>query len=231
MKVMLADVDEVRLEAHRARLAGAGAHVASAVVDVGDPGQVESLADAAEQHLGPVDVICNNAGIVRSGYTWELSLADWDAVLRVNLMGVVHGIRTFVPRMLARGGEGHVVNVSSMSAVVPVLGINPYNASKAAVLSISEILQDELVAVGSAIGVTVVMPGRVITRLGKSAVDPEDADAEEEIRRSGVQLLEPDDIGRQTVAAIRSRQLHLFTHPGRVPDAVARFARITGGVG
>jgi NAD(P)-dependent dehydrogenase (short-subunit alcohol dehydrogenase family) len=228
MKVMLADLDGARLEAQRARLAGDGADVGSMVVDVGDPAQVESLADAADVRFGQVDVICNNAGIVRQGHTWELSLDDWEAVLRVNLMGVVHGIRTFVPRMLAQGGEGHVVNVSSMAAVVPVLDINPYNVSKAGVLAMSEILKAELVEVGSAVGVTVVMPGRVRTRLGMSPDEPGDAPADDVLlKQSGVQVIDPDDAGRQILAAVQADQLFLFTHPGRVADAVTRFARIT----
>jgi NAD(P)-dependent dehydrogenase (short-subunit alcohol dehydrogenase family) len=227
MKVMLADVDAGRLETQRARLEAGGAEVAAMIVDVGDGAQVESLAGAVVSRFGAVHVVCNNAGIVRRGRTWELSVADWDAVMRVNLMGVVHGVRSFVPRLLAQGDEGHVVNMASMSAVVPVLEISPYNVSKAGVLALSDILKAELAAIEAPIGVTVVMPGRVRTRLGMTPDDPGDGPPDDVLLQPGVQVLDPANVGRQVVDAIVADQLYLFTHPGRVADAVARFARIT----
>jgi len=225
MKVMLADVDERRLDEQRSRLEAEGAEVASAFADVGDPAQVEALADAVTSRFGAVHVVCNNAGIIRRGRSWELSLEDWDAVMRVNLMGVVHGLRTFVPRLLAQGGEGHVVNVASMAGVVPVLEIAPYDVSKAGVVALSEVLQGELRAAGAPVGVTVVMPGRVRTRLGMSPDQPGEA-PDETLGAPGV--IDPIDVGHQVVDAIRTGQLHLFTHPERVADAEARFDRITG---
>jgi NAD(P)-dependent dehydrogenase (short-subunit alcohol dehydrogenase family) len=225
MKVMLVDVDGSRLAHEEARLAASGAVVASSVVDVGDPAQVEGLASAVLARFGGVHVLCNNAGIVRPGRTWELPLAEWEAVLRINLLGVVHGVRTFVPLLLASGEEGHVVNVASMAAVVPVVGIGPYNVSKHGVLALSEVLQAELAAAGAPIGVTVVMPGRVPTRLGQPPGSP-DPDP------SLVPALQPDeldaaDVGAQVVDAVRRDKLHLFTHPDRMGEVVARFARIT----
>src|SRR5205823_5311540 len=136
-------------------------------------------------------------------------LADWERVLQVNLLGVVHGVRTFVPLLLAaaeRGEDGHVVNVASMAAVVPVPWIGPYNVAKHGVLALSETLQAELAATGAPVGVTVVMPGRVRTRLDlppddatTGAADDEDSPAEPE---AGV--LEPDEVGRQVVEAVRA---------------------------
>jgi NAD(P)-dependent dehydrogenase (short-subunit alcohol dehydrogenase family) len=223
MKVMLADVDATRLRAEEQRLSEAGADIASTVVDVADPAQVDGLADAALARFGGVHVICNNAGIIRPGRTWELPLEDWDAVLRVNLLGVVHGVRTFVPLMLASGDPGHVVNVASMAAVVPVPGIGPYNVSKHGVLALSEVLDAELVAAGAPIGVTVVMPGRVRSRLGRPAGAP---DADDDLPLQPGEI-DPHDVGRQVVDAVREGRLHLFTHPERIADARARFARIT----
>jgi len=225
MMVMLADVDEPRLAREERRLAASGATVATSVVDVGDSSQVDGLAAAVLARFGGIHVVCNNAGIIRPGRTWELPLADWEAVLRVNLLGVVHGVRTFVPLLLAGGEAGHVVNVASMAAVVPVAGIGPYNVAKHGVLALSEVLQAELVAAGAPIGVTVVMPGRVRTRLGGS---PDHPDPEP----SRVAPLQPGEIdaaevGAQVVDAIRGDRLYLFTQPDRVAEAVARFARIT----
>jgi NAD(P)-dependent dehydrogenase (short-subunit alcohol dehydrogenase family) len=226
MKVMLADVDAAGLAREEGRLAAAGATVASSVVDVGDALEVDGLADAVLSRFGRVHVICNNAGIIRPGRTWELPLADWEAVLRVNLMGVVHGVRSFVPALIASGAEGHVVNVASMAAVVPVPGIGPYNVSKHGVLALSEVLQAELAAAGMPIGVTVVMPGRVPTHLGQppGAPHPEPAPA----LQPGE--IDPAEVGVQVVDAVYRNQLHLFTHPDRIGDVVARFARITDSV-
>ena len=103
------------------RVAAIGDHRAHGVVcNVADPHAVETLADETLQRFDAIHLICNNAGIMRSGRLWEIALDDWEAVLGVNLMGVLHGIRTFVPRILEMGTEGHVVNVASMAAVVPV---------------------------------------------------------------------------------------------------------------
>src|SRR5262245_12333295 len=130
MRLMLADVDGDRLgrEVEALRAQGVDAH--GTVTDVSDADAVDRLAQATLDRFGTVHVVCNNAGVIRPGRTWELPLADWELVLRVNLLGVVHGVRQFVPIMLASGHEGHVVNVASMAAVVPVPGIGPYNASK-----------------------------------------------------------------------------------------------------
>ncbi|MGD9797675.1 MAG: SDR family NAD(P)-dependent oxidoreductase [Acidimicrobiia bacterium] len=224
-KVVLADLDTERLLAERARLASDGGDVVAVVTDVGDPDQVEALAEATIEAFGDVHVICNNAGVVRPGRSWELPLDDWDLVLGVNLLGVVHGVRSFVPRLLAAGHEGHVVNVASMAAVTPVPGIGPYNVSKHGVLALSETLHAELVAAGAPIGVTVVMPGRVRSRLGQAPGQPDPAPtAAPPAPEPGV--LEPADVGARVLDAIRDGRLHLFTHPERRADVAARFGRI-----
>jgi NAD(P)-dependent dehydrogenase (short-subunit alcohol dehydrogenase family) len=187
MRLVLADVDGAALAREAARIATAGAEVEAVVTDVGDAAAVEALGRAATARFGDVHLICNNAGIIRPGRSWELPLEDWERVLRVNLLGVVHGVRTFVPLLLEAGAgggdeghvvnlasagggdEGHVVNVASMAAVVPVPGLGPYNAAKHGVLALSECLHAELAATGAPIGVTVVMPGRVRTTRPRSA--------------------------------------------------------------
>jgi NAD(P)-dependent dehydrogenase (short-subunit alcohol dehydrogenase family) len=228
MKVMLCDVDEPRLAGQEHRLAALGATVASMVVNVGEAAQVDELAAGVLARFGDVSVICNNAGIIRPGRTWELPVSDWEAVLRVNLLGVVHGVRTFVPLLLASGHEGHIVNVASMAAVVPVVGIGPYNVSKHGVLALSEVLHSELAAAGAPIGVTVVMPGRVRTHLGRPPGTPDPEPSQVEPLQPGE--LDPAEVGAQVVDAILGNQLHLFTHPDRIGEVVARFARITGSV-
>ncbi len=145
MKVMLADIDAARLRVKEAQLSESGHEVATFVVDVTDPAGVDALADATLDRFGTVNVVCNNAGIIRRGYrTWELPLEDWRAVLEVNLFGVVHGLRTFVPILLESGQEGHIVNTASLASVTPVPELGPYNASKHGVLGLSEALDAEL---------------------------------------------------------------------------------------
>jgi NAD(P)-dependent dehydrogenase (short-subunit alcohol dehydrogenase family) len=221
MKVVMSDVDRTRLDREVVAL---GEDRATAIVcDVADPDAVEALAEQSYRRFGSVDVLCNNAGIIRGGTCWELPLADWDAVLGVNLRGVLHGIRSFVPRMLATGTEGHVVNVASMAAVLPVAGIGPYNVAKHGVLALSETLAMELSAAGAPIGVTVVMPGRVPSRLGRS---PESPDAPPS-PTLGPDELAADEVGRMIVDAVVQNRSFLFTHPERIPDVERRFARIT----
>jgi NAD(P)-dependent dehydrogenase (short-subunit alcohol dehydrogenase family) len=221
MKVVMADVDRARLEREVAAIGDDRAH--GVVCNVADPRAVETLADETLQRFEAVHLICNNAGIMRSGRVWELALDDWEAVLGVNLMGVLHGIRTFVPRILEVGTEGHVVNVASMAAVVPVPGIGPYNVAKHGVLALSETLALELSALGAPIRVTVVLPGRVPSRLGRS---PDEPDAP---KPAGLDpdMLAPEEVGRMVVDAVRTDRPYLFTHPERIPEVKARFARIT----
>jgi NAD(P)-dependent dehydrogenase (short-subunit alcohol dehydrogenase family) len=221
MTVMMTDIDEERLERE---IAGIGTDRAAGMVcDVADPVAVEVLADETFARFGAVHVVCNNAGIIRGGSAWELPLTDWEAVLGVNLWGVLHGIRAFVPRMLAAGTEGHVVNVASMAAVVPVAGIGPYSVAKHGVLALSETLDMELRAAGAPIGVTVVFPGRVPSRLGRPIDSPDEPAAS---------MLEPgvvaaEDIGRMVADAVVDQRMFLFTHPERIAEVEQRFARIT----
>ncbi len=222
MKVMMADIDATRLRAKEAQLSESGHEVATFVVDITDSAAVDALADATLERFGTVNVVCNNAGIIRRGYrTWELPLEDWRAVLEVNLFGVVHGLRTFVPILLDSGEEGHIVNTASLAAVSPVPELGPYNASKHGVLGISEALDAELRAAGASIGVTILMPGLVRTRIGQpsSAPDPEGP--------LDPGQMDPREVGTLTVEAIRENRLHLFTHPELIDMVKARFARIT----
>jgi len=220
MQLVLADIDSVRLETVAERLRSAGSKVEAVVTDVGDPDAVQALAERTMVRFGAVHLVCNNAGILRGGRVWELSLNDWDAVLRVDLMGVVYGLRSFVPLLLASGEEGHVVNVASMASVVPVPGIGPYNVSKHGVLALSETLQAELAQMGASVGVSVVMPGRVASRIGLGP----DASA---LAPTEPGVIEPAEVGRQVVAAVRHERLYVFTHPERIAEARQRFARIT----
>jgi NAD(P)-dependent dehydrogenase (short-subunit alcohol dehydrogenase family) len=217
----MADIDQVRLQ--RQVAAFDSDDVIGVICDVSDASSVGRLADETIRRFGAVHVICNNAGIIRSGRTWEISLADWNAVLSVNLLGVVHGVHAFVPLLLESRSEGHVVNVASMAAVVPVSGIAPYNVAKHGVLALSDTLRMELHDLGAPIGVSVVMPGRVPSRLGRAPGDPYEPPSDTD--EAG--MLPPEEVGRIVVEAVRTDRMYVFTHPERMPEVESRFARIT----
>lgn len=193
----------------------------SVPTDVTDPASVEALAAATVERFGAVHVIVNNAGGLAMGPAWELALEDWQRVFAVNLWGVVHGIRSFVPRLLAHDEPGYVVNTASMAGVMALPSLGPYVASKHAVVGATEVLALDLEAAGVAdrIGVSVVCPGYVPSRLGMDdrrgpVPDP----------RPG--HLSADDVAAAVRAAMAERRFHVFTHPGST-DLVAQRAAAT----
>jgi NAD(P)-dependent dehydrogenase (short-subunit alcohol dehydrogenase family) len=160
---------------------------------------------------------------MRAGRSWELSAEDWNTVLRVNLLAVIHGVRIFLPLILSTGQEGHVINMASMAAMVPVKGIGPYNVAKHGVLALSDTLKMELADAGAPVGVSVVMPGRVPSRLGRPPEDP----IEPSFDPNEPGLLPASEVGRIVVEAVREDRMYVFTHPERISEVEARFARIT----
>jgi NAD(P)-dependent dehydrogenase (short-subunit alcohol dehydrogenase family) len=163
MRVVMADVDEVTLSTHAARLTGEGAEVLAVTADVSDPDAVEQVGNAAVERFGKLHIAVNNAGVVNGGFSWEIPLEDWHRVLDIDLWGVIHGIRSFVPRILASGEEGHVVNTASMAAVLALGRLGPYTVAKHGVLGLSDVLRAELASLQAPIGVSVVMPGMIKT--------------------------------------------------------------------
>jgi NAD(P)-dependent dehydrogenase (short-subunit alcohol dehydrogenase family) len=163
MRVVMADIDEDNLRPQAARLAEHGAEVMAITVDVSDPDAVERVAEAAVERFGKLHVAVNNAGVVNGGYSWEIPLEDWHRVISIDLWGVIHGIRAFVPRILASGEEGHVVNTSSMAAVLALGRLGPYTVAKHGVLGLSDVLRAEFASLDAPIGVSVVMPGMIKT--------------------------------------------------------------------
>ena len=167
MKVVLADIEKAALDDVVAELGGAGVEAVGVPTDVSDGAAVEALRDAALERFGGIHVACNNAGVATGGRLWEQTVDDWKWVLGVNLWGVIHGVRTFVPVML-RQGEGHVVNTASMAGLTspPFMGV--YNVTKHAVVTLSETLHAELSMETADIGVSVLCPGWVKTRIGEA---------------------------------------------------------------
>jgi NAD(P)-dependent dehydrogenase (short-subunit alcohol dehydrogenase family) len=169
MNVVLADVQPELLDATVAELCGDGLEVTGVVTDVASWDSVAALRDRTLDAYGAVHVVCNNAGIGAGaeGRIWEHELNDWRWAIDVNLWGVIHGIKAFVPHMLERGGEGHVVNTSSGNGGVAPLSTTPqYSVTKAAVVTITEVLYAQLEEVGAPIGASVLFPGPHMLRTG-----------------------------------------------------------------
>jgi len=176
MHVVVADIEEASAQATAERVRAAGVRSVAVHTDVADPASVAALADRAFAEFGEVHLLCNNAGVLLFRPLAEMSLQDWQWLLSVNLFGVIHGIHSFLPRMLAQGGDGHIVNTASIAglAVGRVRNVGAYHASKYAVVGLSEALRTELEPVG--IGVSMICPGGVNTPLNADLKLPEGAD-------------------------------------------------------
>ena len=168
MKIVLADVDADALQQAAQALEKSGVEVLPVVTDVAKAEQVEALAEQALAAFGKIHVVCNNAGVMIGGLSWEAPLEDYEWVMGVNVWGVIHGIRTFVPILLEQEEPGHVINTASMAALasMPYTGI--YFMTKHAVMSLSETLYHELTLRGAKVGVSVLCPEVIATNIDKS---------------------------------------------------------------
>lgn len=220
--VVLADVEADALAAGVESVESAGGRASGMIVDVSDAATVDELAARTAAELGPVDVICNNAGVGVNGPLWQASLADWRWVLDVNLWGVIHGVRAFVPGMVERG-RGHVVNTASLAGLVSYPEMGVYNVSKHAVVTLSETLWHELKRDETGVGVTVVCPGLVNTRIieaDRNRPDRLRSDADQmtgssEERRAAAravydQAMSPDDLAAVVLDAVESDELYVI---------------------
>lgn len=201
-KVHAADIDGEKAETVASQLGGR-AHA----LDVSDPGAVEAFAEAVFDDDGAVDVLHNNAGIGHAGAVEDITLEEWQRVLGVNLMGVVHGVHYFVPRMLRQGRPAHVVNTASLAGLVPVADMAPYCTSKHAVVGLSESLNAELAPRG--IHVTAVCPGFINTAI----VDDAYLDGEFKGKRTQIKSFyerfgsSPDVVAEAVVDAVRRKKM------------------------
>lgn len=168
MRVVVADIDASGAESVADELRASGGAAVSAGCDVADSTAVGALADLAYETYGAVHVLCNNAGVFQGGWLWESTDEDWEWALGVNLFGILHGIRSFVPRMIDGGEWGHVVNTASVASFVSAATTGPYNVSKAAALMLTETLAKELAAVGAPIGVSALIPSATRTAIADS---------------------------------------------------------------
>jgi NAD(P)-dependent dehydrogenase (short-subunit alcohol dehydrogenase family) len=233
MSVAIGDIEPGALQATASALSARG-EVLAVVTDVSDPKSVDDLAAQVRDRFGAFHVVCNNAGVAgHLGLLWETPLEDWRWVLDVNLMGVIHGIRSFVPSLVAQG-TGHVVNTASLAAWLGVGGFAPYCVSKHGVLAISDALRRELGALQSGVGVSVLCPGLVNTslmtgdrnwpdRLGQPPADADDP-VSDGIRKVLVDGTTGGGVGpglaaAAVVNAIRANEFIVTTHPAEVVAA------------
>jgi NAD(P)-dependent dehydrogenase (short-subunit alcohol dehydrogenase family) len=241
MKLVLADVEAEPLAGVVTELEREGREVLGVPTNVADAREMDALGERALGRFGAVHVVCNNAGVGAGGLMWELSTQDWEFVLGPNLWGVIHGVRVFARHLVAQN-EGHIVNTASVAGLISVPGLGAYNVSKHGVVALSETLQAELRVLGSAVGVSVLCPGFVNTKIfepdrhrvrqGQERASAASLTAEQRLARArelGGTFLEPDDVALQVLEAIRARRFYVLTHPGTELAVQARLEAITKG--
>jgi len=237
MHVALGDVtdtSEVFAEVERK-----GVAALSMKLDVSRAQEVEAFAELIDQELGGAHVVCNNAGVSPLGAAWETSLGDWQWILGVNLWGVIHGVRSFVPRLIARN-QGHVVNTASVAGIINPPGSGAYNVTKHAVVALSETLHHDLRERNCAVGVSVLCPAYVPTGIADSernrptglepTVKSKETLAREALLKKAVASgrLSADDVAKAVVQAVKEERFYILTHP-RIKGAIgARMEDIIG---
>jgi len=243
MRVVLADIEEAALDAAVERILATGASAIGVVTDVSKADDVAALAERARSEFGGIHIACNNAGVFAGGLLWEESLADYQWMMDVNVWGVIHGIRTFVPIMLEQDTECHVVNTASMAGLtaMPFAGI--YHMTKHAVLGLSESLYHELELNSDKVKVSVLCPELIKTSIAtcdrnrppeySKPGDVLDTDARELVMDSineGVAGgIDPSVMADRVVAAIRSDTFYILSEDGWRDTANQRMDDIRAG--
>jgi NAD(P)-dependent dehydrogenase (short-subunit alcohol dehydrogenase family) len=224
MKVVLADVEVETLAKTVASLKDSGATVLAVHTDVSHARDVAALAQKTLEVFGAVHLLCNNAGVGTEAAIWESTLEEWEWVMGVNLWGVIHGVRAFVPLMLAQDTECHIVNTASMAGLISGPGLGAYKVTKHAVVSLSETLYHELAERGARVRVSVLCPGIVNTRIMESArnrpghlpsptpLGPASAARWEALRRLVPAGIPPVQVADAVFAALRKDQFYILTH-------------------
>ena len=238
LSIVLADVQTDALAAAEKRIGDLGVEVLSVRTDVSKEADVQALAAATLERFGAPQVVCNNAGVGGAGDPWFGPLATWDWVMGVNFWGVVHGVRAFLPHMLE--GGGHIVNTASIAGLYPVTAA-PYDASKHAVVALTESLHNTLLTMGSKVGVSCLCPGWVRTGISDSmrnwpselgeapAPSPLQAALSAHTRRVIQEGTQPAYVADLVVESVREGRFWVFPHPEFVEQAMQRFHAIGEG--
>jgi NAD(P)-dependent dehydrogenase (short-subunit alcohol dehydrogenase family) len=240
LHVVLADVDEAALDGAAATVAALGVDVLAVPTDVSQESAVQALAAATVERFGTAHVVCNNAGVASMADPWTGPLTSWEWVVGVNLWGVIHGVRAFLP-ILADQGEGHIVNTASIAGILP--GLTPaYDATKHAVVALTEDLYTSLAMTGLPVGVSVLCPGWVRTgimdsdrnwpaHLGERPPDAFGADIMgAHVRRAVDEGMTPDAVADLVADAVTGLRFWVFPHPDFVEVAERRWATIAEGL-
>ncbi|SFD54179.1 SDR family oxidoreductase [Paracidovorax konjaci] len=242
MRLVLADVQQDALDQAEAEMRAAGADVLARRVDVSDAAEMERLAADVRERFGAPHFVFNNAGVGAGGLVWENSVADWNWVLGVNLMGVVHGVRLFTPMMLDAARQdlawrGHIVNTASMAGLLTPPNMGIYNVSKHAVVSLTETLFQDLALVTDQVGASVLCPYFVPTGIGRSERNRPDAPASAPTRSQLIgQAMTDKAVGSGKVTAaevaqmvfdgIAANRFYLFSHPQALGNVQSRMESI-----
>jgi NAD(P)-dependent dehydrogenase (short-subunit alcohol dehydrogenase family) len=230
MSIMLADIEETALAAAVVDLQDRQIRVASVICDVTRRAAVEAAAVKTIETFGKVHVVCNNAGVGAGGPIDEIAHDEWAWVLEVNLMGVVYGLECFLPRLRAHGEGGYILNTASMAGLISMPTLEPYSATKYAVVALSEGWAAQLEPEG--IGVGVLCPGFVRTNIFSSRRNRPDrfggavsegGDFASELVKSGI---DPGHVGRRVLEGVQNNERYIFTHPQMRPYVEARFGAI-----
>ena len=242
MNVAITDVDSQALTKAKSVLSGSNARVLALQLDVTDRAQYEEVARRVEAELGNIHVLCNNAGVYRGGALDAVTYADWDWVMGVNVGGVINGLQVFLARMERHGEGGHVVNTASMAGITTSPGLGVYNASKFAVVGLSETLRKDLEPRG--IGVSVLCPGMVRTRILESErTRPAQFDVQADTARAAAAAhseimslamntgIDPSEVADLVVHGIKNNQFYLFPHPEMKDAAQARISELLAAFG
>ncbi|MFJ8914170.1 SDR family NAD(P)-dependent oxidoreductase [Amycolatopsis sp. NPDC102389] len=216
MHVAIADVDTAGLAGTADAVRAHGGRALAVPTDVRDAAAVERFAEAVVTEFGAVHVVCNNAGVSRMGLSWEIPLEDWEWVLDVAFWGVVHGVRSFVPRLLAHGEPGHLVNTSSVGGLAQVPYIAPYTAAKHAVVGLTRSLRAELT--GTPVGVSLLCPGPVVSNMDPNTPRPGEVEQladgpaalARHAREAHPQGMPAEHVARMTVTAVREEQFYVL---------------------
>jgi NAD(P)-dependent dehydrogenase (short-subunit alcohol dehydrogenase family) len=238
VRLALADIDGEAL-AETERALGPGATVVTRVTDVGDEESVREFADRAFAAFGEVRLLFNNAGVYMGGRMWTRPAADFEWTLRVNLWGVLHGVRAFVPRMIEQGVEGHIVNTCSVAGLFAGPGAAPYTVSKWAAFAATLSLAQELALENSPLGVSALCPGGVRTRIHESergrpaglATEPGEDSAfmEEVIAATVAGGISVEDAVEATLSAVREGRFLVLTHPEYEPGLAEQAEALAAG--
>lgn len=242
MDIAIGDIEAGPGEAVAEEVRAKGRRAISVTCDVTDLDSVRALAETTKAELGAYHVVCNNAGVISGGPTTEMSAAEWDWVLDVDLQGVVNGVIAFLPGLVEQG-EGHIVNTASIAGLVPMAapGVINYTTAKYGVVGITETLHDELAPTG--VGASALCPGVVNTRISQSArnrpeaaggpVSEEDMGPPLELppgmempRIIGANIREPEEMAARVVEGVKANDLYIVTHPETREAVEERFAAI-----